>query len=135
MPQAETAPTRSGSARHGPHSRSADPSRTPRKANSSAITVTSTIDTPSSYSSEPPLICAREIVQETVVHVPPVRAGERSCRERPFPASPDRRKLLSLPAVLALIVRIALFTTRRIPARQPPSSPRLTARPGPLARR
>ena len=46
-----------------------------------------------------------------------------------------RRKLLSLPAVLALIVRIALFTTRRIPARQPPSSPRLTARPGPLARR
>jgi len=33
------------------------------------------------------------------------------------------RTPLSLPAVLALIARIALFTTRRIPARQPPASP------------
>jgi len=47
-------------ARHGPHSLSADPSRTPRKANSSGIAVSSTIETPSSYSSRPPLICARE---------------------------------------------------------------------------
>jgi hypothetical protein len=37
-------------ARQGPHSLSADPSRTPRKANSSGIAVSSTIDTPSSYS-------------------------------------------------------------------------------------
>ena len=34
-------------ARHGPHSLSAEPSRTPRKANSSGIAVNSTIDTPS----------------------------------------------------------------------------------------
>ena len=47
-------------ARHGPHSLSADPSRTPRKANSSGIAVSSTIDTPISYSSRPPPICARE---------------------------------------------------------------------------
>ena len=45
------------------------------------------------------------------------------------PAGRLRRKLLSLPALLALIVRIALSTIRRIPA------PRPTARPGPLARR
>src|SRR5215475_7785924 len=47
-------------ARHGPHSLSADPSRTPRKANSSGIAVRSTIGTASSYSSRPPPICARE---------------------------------------------------------------------------
>src|SRR5215831_8655806 len=46
--------------RHGPHNLSADPSRTPRKANSSGIAVSSTIDTPSLYSSRPPSICARE---------------------------------------------------------------------------
>ena len=39
---------------------SADPSRTPRKANSSGIAVSSTIGTPISYSSRPPPICARE---------------------------------------------------------------------------
>src|ERR1700760_2025077 len=43
-------------ARQGPHSLSADPSRTPRNANSSGIAVSSRIDTPSSYSSRPPLI-------------------------------------------------------------------------------
>ena len=54
-------------ARHGPHSLSADPSRTPRKANSSGIAVSSTIDTPSSYSSRPPLICARESCRKPFV--------------------------------------------------------------------
>ena len=35
-------------ARHGPHSLSADPSSTPRKASSSGIAVSNTIETPSS---------------------------------------------------------------------------------------
>jgi hypothetical protein len=54
-------------ARHGPHRRSAEPSRTPRKANSSGIAVTSTIDIPRSYSSRPALICARESCRKPFV--------------------------------------------------------------------
>ena len=46
------------------------------------------------------------------------------------PAGRLRRKLLSLPAVLALIVRIALSTIRRIPAPPPPpDSPAGSTRP------
>src|SRR4029077_10169385 len=54
-------------ARHGPHSLSADPSRTPRKANSSGSAVSSTIGTPISYSSRPPPICARESCRNPLV--------------------------------------------------------------------
>ena len=50
-------------ARRGPQSAIADPSSTPRKANSSGTAVSRTTVTVSSYSSRPPVIVAARIVE------------------------------------------------------------------------
>src|SRR5690348_3718030 len=108
-------------ARHGPHSRSADPSRTPRKANSSGTDVSSRIDTPSSQSSRAPLIRARASCRKPLV-AGRAAATIRTSRTTPAAAAPYRapagmsagssaRSARVAPANLAIRARITVSRT------------------------